>query len=136
MPSLKVKADIAALERGFTQVKPFKLQERPRAGLAMPSNKQEWEGIMTFWSDHLRSSSAWQRKGEVYEVTGGGEGAKLPSGSKAKRHEQADIGTQMSTKAAGTDTQPVATTSSAAGGEKPKTSAPSGFKRGFLSGGL
>lgn len=99
----------------------------------MPNNKQEWEGIMNFWSDHLRSSSAWQRKGEVYEITGGREGVKLPSNSKVK---QADIGTQMSTKAAGTDIQPVATTSTPAGAKKPKTSAPSGFKRGFLAGGL
>jgi hypothetical protein len=125
--STKSRSDIAALERIFRQVKHLQLPEKPRASIAMPDSKQEWDGIMSFWSEHLRSSLAWQRQGEVYEVTSGHANVKIPPRTTAKV-----------TQAVGDKHEDVPTSSlnATASTSSVKAQAPAGMKRGFLSRGL
>lgn len=117
--SAKARADIAALQRAFSSVQTIGLPEKPGIVAAMPSNKAEWDGIMSFWSEHLQSSMAWQRQGEVYEVTGGRNFVALPK------------------EVTSTVSPPGSAIHSASPNTAKTTSrAPAGFKRGFLSGGL
>lgn len=135
-PSAKVKADVAALERGFSRFKSLRLPEISNGPIGMPNSKQEWEGIMAFWSEQLQSTSAWQRQGEVYEVTGGQSAVKLPekSGMAQPRENTNTPGAENTIEPpAKSSTSSVATDTST---PKAKPQAPSGLKRGFLSRGL
>lgn len=54
---------MAAFKKGYSHVKEIKI-----GGDGMPRSKDEWEGIMTFWSERLG-----RRLGEdMYEVVSGG----------------------------------------------------------------
>jgi hypothetical protein len=129
--SAKTKAEISALERAFTSVKTLRLTDKN--GMAsMPDSKAEWEGIMAFWSEHLQSSSSWQRQGEVYEVTGKQNPVQLPGELAAAPTLKRAANAQSGTASPSINASTPASVSAA----KATPKAPSGLKRGFLSRGL
>lgn len=133
--STKTQTGVAALERVFTSVKTLRLPEKNGAAVAMPDNKDEWKDIMTYWSEHLQSSSAWQRKGEVYEVTGGQSNVNLPQQPPAASSKKIPKNQDAHVLPSSTIDMNVPVSASSAPARSSST-APSGFKRGFLSRGL
>lgn len=129
--SAKTKAGISALERAFASVKILRLSEKSGMATAMPDSRAEWEGIMAFWSEHLQSSTSWQRQGEVYEVTGSQNNRSLPEHLATS---QTSTLTANAQNAAASST--INTSSPSFGISKATPKAPTGLKRGFLSRGL
>lgn len=135
VPSL-AKAAIAALQRAFTSVRTLRLKEKSGGAVAMPDSKAEWEGIMSFWSEHLQSTSAWQRQGEVYELSSGQGAGDLPYASSARTGASQAESSKPESIQAHQSPDAATVTTSVTEPAKPTIKSPSGFKRGFLSRGL
>ncbi|THU75347.1 hypothetical protein K435DRAFT_707327, partial [Dendrothele bispora CBS 962.96] len=67
-PSLST-SDLTAIKKAYSNVREVKMPVKTQ-GTAMPSSREEWEGIMRFWSERL---SRRQVEG-VYEVLSGMSG--------------------------------------------------------------
>lgn len=151
--------DISALERAYTRVEATALSGR-QGEVGMPRDKKEWEPIMRFWSERMRTRNAWElKKGngkgsdEIYEITGQNKD-KVPIPATTNRANlRADSGSATGTVAASTTSvgENVAPPASASGtsaviptsaplppasSATPKVKPVSGFKKGFLSKGL
>jgi len=57
--------ELTGVKRGFKKVEV--LQARG-GGQNMPRGKDEWQGIMRFWSEVLIREENWKAGGDVYEV--------------------------------------------------------------------
>lgn len=57
--------ELASVKRGFKKV--VVLQAKG-GGQIMPRGKDEWQGIMRFWSEVLIREESWKAGGDVYEV--------------------------------------------------------------------
>lgn len=69
--------DVNNLSKAFSFVK--ELQHTPvgaEGGEAMPRNRDEWEGVMRFWSERLSRRQFGEGEAGVYEVLSGMGGAK------------------------------------------------------------
>lgn len=135
----KHQQQLSALQRSFRRVDHSVLPEKKGVSLSMPVGKAEWEGIMKFWSEHLHSRSAWERSGEVYEITGGAENIKTSgqtAGQSERASSSANIVKEGNTSAANAKSVSTAAAKVDRDEASNTTSAPSGLKRGFLSKGL
>lgn len=145
-------SDVSALERAYTRVEAAALPGRP-GEVGMPRDRKEWEPIMRFWSERMRTRNAWElRKGkgkdsveEIYEITGQSRD-KIPipgstdgvdSGASSDRR---DLGKTSPSSAKDTVKPALAAHASSNGSSAtaatPKAKPVSGFKKGFLSKGL
>lgn len=155
--STSKSSDISALERVYTRVEADALPGRP-GEVGMPRDRKEWEPIMRFWSERMRTRNAWElRKSaaeEIYEITGQNRDkvpipgstqgvdlrASLGRAGLEKGHPSGTANTggppapARAPSNGGIPASPPATAAAAA--TTPKANPVSGFKKGFLSKGL
>lgn len=147
--SSKHPAELAALQRAFTRVEAIKLPGK-QGEMSMPKNREEWQGIMKFWSEVLKRKNAWELSqddapnSQIYDVSAGGEQVNVPGSGPADGGSEGK--TDQKKEGGGARKRSPSSSSQLPAGSSPQAStidptvrpaaAVSGFKRGFLSKGF